>query len=327
MGCTNSKGTDVIVEDFYRKEDIDNDVISKKLFELKPITLKIKCDNHETITNILIIKNKEIKFKIEGKWKPDPTLPECDSKGFDNYLINKYNYGSLVGKLDTSEDIFLLENNGSFLSKDKSGILVLRMNNNQRTELYSSGYLSLTIYGGINTDNNQNITLKDIDTISGWDTNKIYSNLFDFKNERYEEELYILINKIRCFPKKFINNYIILDTFDIQNKIFSNGKNLLPLKQNDKLNDAINYYINSYFYKNNNGDDSLKKCLKDEGINSPYFLSIQLDEKYRPNQILLKYLICNTTINDKIFSENMKIFSLKLIPYNKAYYFIFIISE
>ena len=142
------------------------------------------------------------------------------------------------------------------------------MNNNQRTELCSSGKLTVTLTGGLNIENEKSLTFEKIDKYIGWETEKIYGNIlgYDGYYNKFEIDFLIMVNKIRCFPKKFMLNYIILETFDIQNIINYDDKNLNSLKVNDNINKSIDEFINNYLYKNDTSQNSLKLCLNKENI-------------------------------------------------------------
>ena len=338
MGCTNDNILDTIDNNHHSQEVINPDSIKLVSYpqyqKQAPIKITIHCDNDETITNILIPQNQTINFIVEGKWKPDPTLPECDSTGFKNYLINKFNYGALVGKIicinnnKYNSELFLIKNGTSYTNNSQNGLLILRMNNNQRTELCSSGKLTVTVTGGLNIENEKSLNFEKIDRYIGWETEKIYGNIlkYDEYYNKFEIDFLIMVNKIRCFPKNFMLNYIILETFDIQNIINYDEKNLNSLQVDDNINKAMDEFINNYLYKNNISEDSLKSCLNKEKIKNVFFMCEKINDKYRSNQILFKYILNNEVIKEKLFEGNITKFGARFIPYGKAFFMIFILS-
>ena len=52
----------------------------------------------------------------------------------------------------------------------------------------------------------------------------------------------------------------------------------------------------------------------------------KINDKYRSNQILFKYILNNEVIKEKLFEGNITKFGARFIPYGKAFFMIFILS-
>lgn len=226
MGCTNSirEGPNIIRphSNMFSSISIDDNFLPKKKsaeeeFKINTNTNKqeetnfhttsietndtiiIKCDCHESLLMKWFRKDEIIHFEVKGKWRPDPTLPECDSKGFNSYLMNDYNYGSLVGRI-LSSSTFQINNNTTYKVNSK-GPLLLKMNS-PRSNLNSKGELLVKVYGG------EDISFQSLNTKTGWNINSICSKINNYLLNYLEEELFITVHKIRCNPKLFADQFI-----------------------------------------------------------------------------------------------------------------------
>ena len=266
------------------KIDKTEDEIGKKYYEFE-----VKASRYEIIYPIWLIKDEEVEFYVEGKWKISKDK-ECDSKGLENqdvilfperindYLDNKekkYNDGALIGR--TIKGNYFLIYDGLKYTPEESGALLLKMNlNNFWSKEKPEGKLKLKLYGAYKIDN-----IDELEKRNGWWRqlkNIEYINEFEleyYEMNNTEKGLIILLNKLRhdsnSFAKQYLNNFqkVTKTSGLIYSQFINNRNQFTPLKVNLTMVKLLQTFFEKIFYKETTEEEdwyyvqSSEKCLQE----------------------------------------------------------------
>ena len=266
------------------KLDKTEDEIGKRYYEFE-----VEANRYEIIYPIWLIKDEEVEFYVEGKWKINKEK-ECDCKGIENQNVilfpekineylnsqeKKYNDGALIGR--TIKGNYFLIYDGLKYTPEQSGALLLKMNlNNFWSKEKPEGKLKVKIYGAFKIDN-----IDDLEKRNGWWAqlkNIEYINEFEleyYEMNNIEKGLIILLNKLRhdscTFAKQYLDNFQKLTK--TSNQIysqFSNNRNqFTPLKVNLTMVKLLQTFFEKIFYKEETEEEdwhyvqSSENCLQE----------------------------------------------------------------
>jgi hypothetical protein len=267
---------------------------------LIPITLTVKASKFEAMYPIWVEKDKEVNFKVMGKWTIDSSIPMCDCNGYyykpretlstkeNSQSVNSTNINSNVSNSNNNK---INLNNFSSCNNDK--IIIEEINNNK----------GITISQFDVNNQNKNIINENIDNNNNNNINNIKENKNDNDNDNNINNNNKIIKEGNIYDKinmKLINNELEIDRNKINNNEIEN-KNLninINIKNEDNLNNN-NININKINNFNNKRED------QNININNN-------DNDYN----ILSNKITNTeivNINDKNINMNINIISNSII--------------
>ena len=266
------------------KLDKTEDEIGKRYYEFE-----VEANRYEIIYPIWLIKDEEVEFYVEGKWKINKEK-ECDCKGIENqdvilfpekineYLNSqekKYNDGALIGR--TIKGNYFLIYDGLKYTPEQSGALLLKMNlNNFWSKEKPEGKLKVKIYGAFKIDN-----IDDLEKRNGWWAqlkNIEYINEFEleyYEMNNIEKGLIILLNKLRhdscTFAKQYLDNFqkLTKTSNQIYSQFINNRNQFTPLKVNLTMVKLLQTFFEKIFYKEETEEEdwhyvqSSENCLQE----------------------------------------------------------------
>ena len=307
------------------KIDKSEDDVGKKYFEFE-----IEANRFEMIYPLWLIKDEEVEFYVEGKWKINKET-ECDSRGIENkevilfpekineYLDNKeikYNDGALVGRIIKGNSFLIYD--GLKYIPEESGALLLKMNlNNLWSKEKPEGTLKVKIYGAYKIE-----SLEDLEKRNGWWNqlkNIEYINEYElqyYEMNNTEKGLIILLNKLRhdsnSFAKQYLNNFqkITNTSKEIYNLFINNPNQYTPLKINLTMVKLLQTFYEKIFYKEETSEEdwnyvtNSEKCLQE-------YLRESFYGKKKIHACVLRYYdeniihICSRILFRKDIRENL----------------------
>ena len=266
------------------KLDKTEDEIGKRYYEFE-----VEANRYEIIYPIWLIKDEEVEFYVEGKWKINKEK-ECDCKGIENQNVilfpekineylnsqeKKYNDGALIGR--TIKGNYFLIYNGLKYTPEQSGALLLKMNlNNFWSKEKPEGKLKVKIYGAFKIDN-----IDDLEKRNGWWAqlkNIEYINEFEleyYEMNNIEKGLIILLNKLRhdscTFAKQYLDNFqkLTKTSNQIYSQFINNRNQFTPLKVNLTMVKLLQTFFEKIFYKEETEEEdwhyvqSSENCLQE----------------------------------------------------------------
>ena len=282
---------------------------------LIPITLTVKASKFEAMYPIWVEKDKEVNFKVMGKWTIDSSMPMCDCNGYyyklretlstkeNSHSVSSSNYNSNVSN-NNNNNININTNNFSpgnniINENNNKGITISQFNiNNIQTNTKNENNKISFINNNIQDNDNNNISINNNIIKQGYLYEKNNINLMNDKLE-------IDRNKI----DNLNNNNIITD--EIENKnININIKNENEINTNDvnKINIISNFNIKREDQNQNiNVVNNDKNILSNGNTNSEIINDIKNDKNININ------IISNTLINKE---ENFKNNFINIDKYN-----------
>ena len=266
------------------KLDKTEDEIGKRYYEFE-----VEANRYEIIYPIWLIKDEEVEFYVEGKWKINKEK-ECDCKGIENQNVilfpekineylnsqeKKYNDGALIGR--TIKGNYFLIYDGLKYTPEQSGALLLKMNlNNFWSKEKPEGKLKVKIYGAFKIDN-----IDDLEKRNGWWAqlkNIEYINEFEleyYEMNNIEKGLIILLNKLRhdscTFAKQYLDNFqkLTKTSNQIYSQFINNRNQFTPLKVNLTMVKLLQTFFEKIFYKEETEEEdwhyvqSSENCLQE----------------------------------------------------------------
>ena len=266
------------------KLDKTEDEIGKRYYEFE-----VEANRYEIIYPIWLIKDEEVEFYVEGKWKINKEK-ECDCKGIENQNVilfpekineylnsqeKKYNDGALIGR--TIKGNYFLIYDGLKYTPEQSGALLLKMNlNNFWSKEKPEGKLKVKIYGAFKIDN-----IDDLEKRNGWWAqlkNIEYINEFEleyYEMNNIEKGLIILLNKLRhdscTFAKQYLDNFqkLTKTSNQIYSQFINNRNQFNPLKVNLTMVKLLQTFFEKIFYKEETEEEdwhyvqSSENCLQE----------------------------------------------------------------
>ena len=266
------------------KLDKTEDEIGKRYYEFE-----VEANRYEIIYPIWLIKDEEVEFYVEGKWKINKEK-ECDCKGIENQNVilfpekineylnsqeKKYNDGALIGR--TIKGSYFLIYDGLKYTPEQSGALLLKMNlNNFWSKEKPEGKLKVKIYGAFKIDN-----IDDLEKRNGWWAqlkNIEYINEFEleyYEMNNIEKGLIILLNKLRhdscTFAKQYLDNFqkLTKTSNQIYSQFINNRNQFTPLKVNLTMVKLLQTFFEKIFYKEETEEEdwhyvqSSENCLQE----------------------------------------------------------------
>ena len=266
------------------KLDKTEDEIGKRYYEFE-----VEANRYEIIYPIWLIKDEEVEFYVEGKWKINKEK-ECDCKGIENQNVilfpekineylnsqeKKYNDGALIGR--TIKGNYFLIYDGLKYTPEQSGALLLKMNlNNFWSKEKPEGKLKVKIYGAFKIDN-----IDDLEKRNGWWAqlkNIEYINEFEleyYEMNNIEKGLIILLNKLRhdscTFAKQYLDNFqkLTKTSNQIYSQFINNRNQFSPLKVNLTMVKLLQTFFEKIFYKEETEEEdwhyvqSSENCLQE----------------------------------------------------------------
>ena len=266
------------------KLDKTEDEIGKRYYEFE-----VEASRYEIIYPIWLIKDEEVEFYVEGKWKINKEK-ECDCKGIENQNVilfpekineylnsqeKKYNDGALIGR--TIKGNYFLIYDGLKYTPEQSGALLLKMNlNNFWSKEKPEGKLKVKIYGAFKIDN-----IDDLEKRNGWWAqlkNIEYINEFEleyYEMNNIEKGLIILLNKLRhdscTFAKQYLDNFqkLTKTSNQIYSQFINNRNQFTPLKVNLTMVKLLQTFFEKIFYKEETEEEdwhyvqSSENCLQE----------------------------------------------------------------
>ena len=266
------------------KLDKTEDEIGKRYYEFE-----VEANRYEIIYPIWLIKDEEVEFYVEGKWKKKKEK-ECDCKGIENQNVilfpekineylnsqeKKYNDGALIGR--TIKGNYFLIYDGLKYTPEQSGALLLKMNlNNFWSKEKPEGKLKVKIYGAFKIDN-----IDDLEKRNGWWAqlkNIEYINEFEleyYEMNNIEKGLIILLNKLRhdscTFAKQYLDNFqkLTKTSNQIYSQFINNRNQFTPLKVNLTMVKLLQTFFEKIFYKEETEEEdwhyvqSSENCLQE----------------------------------------------------------------
>ena len=266
------------------KLDKTEDEIGKRYYEFE-----VEANRYEIIYPIWLIKDEEVEFYVEGKWKINKEK-ECDCKGIENQNVilfpekineylnsqeKKYNDGALIGR--TIKGNYFLIYDGLKYTPEQSGALLLKMNlNNFWSKEKPEGKLKVKIYGAFKIDN-----IDDLEKRNGWWSqlkNIEYINEFEleyYEMNNIEKGLIILLNKLRhdscTFAKQYLDNFqkLTKTSNQIYSQFINNRNQFTPLKVNLTMVKLLQTFFEKIFYKEETEEEdwhyvqSSENCLQE----------------------------------------------------------------
>ena len=266
------------------KLDKTEDEIGKRYYEFE-----VEANRYEIIYPIWLIKDEEVEFYVEGKWKINKEK-ECDCKGIENQNVilfpekineylnsqeKKYNDGALIGR--TIKGNYFLIYDGLKYTPEESGALLLKMNlNNFWSKEKPEGKLKVKIYGAFKIDN-----IDDLEKRNGWWAqlkNIEYINEFEleyYEMNNIEKGLIILLNKLRhdscTFAKQYLDNFqkLTKTSNQIYSQFINNRNQFTPLKVNLTMVKLLQTFFEKIFYKEETEEEdwhyvqSSENCLQE----------------------------------------------------------------
>ena len=268
--------------------------------------INLEASKNEIMYPLLIEKNKEIIFYINGNWKINDDL-QCDCNGiseiknnYEEYMPNKvkykFNKGALIGRVIYGEPFQIYD--GLRYKSNYDGPLILKMNlNSLWAKENPSGSLNIKIKGVFYVDN-----VNEMEERIGWrkqlkiiELNNL-KDLPDYKIPSLEKMIIILFNKARFNSKLFANQYLdnmkslTPNSIKLYNEFINNTKQNLPFKINISIVNFLQKFYGPFLSGNNdnNNNDSL---------------------------IILKTSKIIKTYLNKCFNNKKNIFSISIIKY------------
>ena len=307
------------------KVDTTEGDIGRKYFEFE-----VKANRYEIIYPLWLIKDEEVEFRVEGKWKINQEI-ECDSRGVENtdiilfpekiseYLDNKeikYNDGALVGRIIKGKSFLIYD--GLKYIPEESGALLLKMNlNNLWSKEKPEGQLKVRVYGSYKIED-----LEDLEKRNGWWTQlKIIEYINEYELQYYEmnnmeKALILLLNKLRhdskAFAKQYLDNFqkITKTTQQIYTDLINNPNQFTPFKINLTMVKLLQTFYEKIFYKEETEDEdwnyviNSEKCLQE-------FLKESFYNKKKIHACVLRYYdenimhVCSRILFRKDIRENI----------------------
>jgi len=318
----------------------------KKYYEFE-----VEANRYEIIYPLWLIKDEEVEFYVEGKWKINKET-ECDSKGVENkdvilfpekindYLDNKeikYNDGALIGRIVKGE--YFLIYNGLKYTPEQSGALLLKMNlNNLWSKEKPEGKLKVKIYGAYKIDD-----LEDLEKKNGWWKQlKIIEYINQYELEYYEmndteKALIILLNKLRhdssIFAKQYLNNFqkITNTSKQIYSQFVNNTNQFTPLKVNLTMVKLLQTFYERIFCKEETEKDDWNYVIGSEK-SLQEFLKESFYNKKKIHACVVRYYdenimhICSRLLFRKEIRDNILTYEYEEVSmitlfnnYNKIY--------
>ena len=307
------------------KLDKTEDEIGKRYYEFE-----VEANRYEIIYPIWLIKDEEVEFYVEGKWKINKEK-ECDCKGIENQNVilfpekineylnsqeKKYNDGALIGR--TIKGNYFLIYDGLKYTPEQSGALLLKMNlNNFWSKEKPEGKLKVKIYGAFKIDN-----IDDLEKRNGWWAqlkNIEYINEFEleyYEMNNIEKGLIILLNKLRhdscTFAKQYLDNFqkLTKTSNQIYSQFINNRNQFTPLKVNLTMVKLLQTFFEKIFYKEETEEEdwhyvqSSENCLQE-------FLRESFYKKKKIHACIVRYYdenimhICSRILFRKEMRENL----------------------
>ena len=296
------------------KLDKTKDDIGIKFYEFE-----VKANRYEIVYPIWLIKNEEVEFFVEGKWKINQEI-ECDCNGIemkDDTLfpdkVNEYhekkdiifNDGALVGRLLKGKSFLIY--NGLKYTPEESGALLLKMNlNNIWSKEKPKGKLKIKLYGAYKIDD-----FEDLEKRNGWWKQlKRIEYLNDSDLEYYEmndieKSLIVLFNKLRhdsnIFAKQYLDNFqkITKTSKQIYDKFINNNLQFTPLKINLTLVKLLQIFFEKIFYKESTTEEDWNYVLSSENCLQEFLID-SFNHKKKIHACIVRY---NTENIMHIFSR------------------------
>ena len=314
---------DRLPEVLVKLENKDN--IERKYYEFE-----VKASRYDIVYPIWLIKDEEVEFYVEGKWKINHEIV-CDSKGIEKkddvlfpdkvneYQENKdimFNDGALVGRTLKGKSFLIY--NGLKYTPEESGALMLKMNlNNIWSKEKPKGKLKVKIFGAYKIED-----FEDLEKRNGW-WNQLKRIEYINENElqyyemnNTEKSLIVLLNKLRhdsnIFAKQYLNNFqqITNTSKQIYNKFISNNLQFTPLKINLTMVKLLQTFFEKIFYRETTTDDDWNYVMKSESCLQD-FLKQSFNHKKKIQVCIVKYNsenimhICSKIIFRKEIRDNI----------------------
>ena len=301
----------------------------------------------ETLYPIWIEKNNIITFEVSGKWFIEK-YKECDCNGLilSNNLsdLNEFNDGALIGRILGGKNFAIF--NGLKYKSEFSGPLFMKMNVYNCFNKKSQPYGSLNVI--ISGSGVYEKSFEEIEKSFFWDKLKFFN---DNNIPKFEKEIIININKIRCNSKlyammyledvKWFNN----KTKQVYNELVNKKKKLNIFKVNKNLIDNIKKFYVNLLQKNTkkkkkkileSGSD-LKEFLNNiyfnnnKNFNNDFFkVIISVHDSLKVNGICVKLLLDDIMRKEILNEENefISVLTMKTTKLNKITLFsIFVFNN